>query len=95
MFFLLLKETRPLRFFGAIAMTLAIFALVLGVPVVTEYFDTGLVRRFPTAILSASLMVIAALSGVCGLILDSVCRSRVELKRMFLLTQSTMPIQRP
>jgi len=92
-FFLLLKETRPAFFFGGIAAAFAAAALLLGAPLIIEYVETGLVPRFPTAVLSASLVVIAALSGMCGLILDSVSRSRVELKRMFLLTQRGLPLQ--
>ena len=87
MFFLLLKETRPLFFYGSIAMLLIVASLALGLPVIAEYIETGLVPRVPTAILAAALMTIAALSVACGLMLDTISRSRVELKRMFLLMQ--------
>lgn len=90
-FFLLLKETRPAFFFGGIAALLMLASLALGLPVVAEFLETGLVPRFPTALLAAALMIIAAMSATCGLILDSVSRSRVELKRMFLLTQRGLP----
>lgn len=90
-FFLLLKETRPAFFFGGFAALLMAASLAFGLPVVAEYLATGLVPRFPTAILAAALMIIAAMSATCGLILDSVSRSRVELKRMFLLTQRGLP----
>ena len=86
-FFLLLKETRPLFFYGSIAMLLIVASLALGLPVIAEYIETGLVPRVPTAILAAALMIIAALSVACGLMLDTISRSRVELKRMFLLMQ--------
>ena len=90
-FFLLLKETRPAFFFGGIAGLLMLASLALGLPEVAEFLETGLVPRFPTAILAAALMIIAAMSAICGLILDSVSRSRGELKRMFLLTQRGLP----
>ena len=57
-------------------------ALALGTPVVLEFVRTGLVPRFPTAILASALMILAFLSFECGLIVDSVRRSRVEVKRL-------------
>jgi hypothetical protein len=50
--------------------------------VVLDYLATGLVPRLPTAVLSATLVLLAFLSMVCGLVLDSVARSRMELKRL-------------
>lgn len=78
----LIKEERPVWFFGAISVGLALLSLGLIVPVLAEYWHTGLVPRFPTAILSASVMLLAFLSLTCGLILDSVTRARQELKRL-------------
>jgi Glycosyl transferase family 2 len=82
---LLFKEMRPLRFFTLIAVTLTVVALVLGLPVVEEYLDTGLVPRLPTAVLSASIQVIAFICLTAGLVLDSVCRMRREAKRLVYL----------
>lgn len=78
----LLKNERPSFFFGVIALLLALASVGLAVPLVTTYFETGLVPRFPTAILSASIMLLAFLSMVCGLILDTVTRGRREMKRL-------------
>lgn len=83
---LLFKEMRPLRFFTLIAITLTLIALALGVPVVQEYLDTGLVPRLPTAVLSASIQVIAFICLTAGLVLDSVCRIRREAKRLVYLS---------
>lgn len=83
---LLFKEVRPFLFFGIISLLLALFSLFLGIPVVKNYIETGLVLRFPTAILAASIMLLAFLSMTCGLILDSVARGRREAKRMAYLT---------
>jgi len=82
MFAMLLKETRPVRFFGAIAVASAAASLVLMTPVLIEYFATGLVPRMPTWMLSIGLMVLAMLFMVTGLILDSVARGRAEQMRM-------------
>lgn len=79
---LLFKESRPALFFGIIFIILLITSLILVIPIILTYFVTGLVPRFPTAILAASIMLLASLSMVCGLILDSVSRGRREFKRM-------------
>ena len=55
-------------------------ALSLAWPVVMEYLETGLVPRFPTAILSTGLTLLGFLSLACGLILDTVTHSRQEIK---------------
>jgi len=79
---LLVREERPLIFFSGIFVLLALLALFIGTPVVYEYARTGLVPRLPTAILSMGLVLLAFLSLVCGLILDTVTRGRWEAKRM-------------
>ena len=82
MILLLVKEERPLLMFGGFGLLLAIFSLILGFPIVTEFAATGLVPRFPTAILASAIMVIAVLSVMTGLILDTVTLGRREMKRM-------------
>jgi len=78
----LVREERPLVFFSTIAALFAAVAIIIGAPVVSDYFSTGLVPRLPTAVLATGLMVIAFLSLTCGLILDTVTRGRWEAKRM-------------
>ncbi len=78
----LVKEVRPLEFFGLAGFVLLGLAGVLGAPVVIEYFATRLVPRLPTAVLAATLVGLAFLSFTCGLILDSVARGRKEAKRI-------------
>jgi glycosyltransferase involved in cell wall biosynthesis len=73
---------RPLAFFTICATLLAMVAIFLALPLLSEYLRDGLVPRLPTAVLSASLMVCALLSLVCGLILDNVTRGRHEIKRL-------------
>lgn len=79
---LLFKEIRPFRFFGAIALLLALLSIGISLPVIVEFFETGLVPRLPTAILSASIMLCGVLAFLCGVILDSLARGRVEHKRL-------------
>lgn len=73
------KDYRPLKFFSLVALLFAIIGLVLGIPIFVEYFQTGLVPRFPTAMLAASFMFLCGLSLATGFILDSV--AKVEKKQ--------------
>lgn len=81
----LVKEEKPFTFFSTIAVLLAITSLLLGVPVIVEFTRTHLVPRFPTALLAAAIAILSFLSFTCGLILDTVSRGRVELKRLIYL----------
>ena len=83
--FILTKEERPFFFYSIAFGVLAMLSLALGVPVAMEFLETGLVPRFPTAILAASIMVLAVLCLTTGLILDSVARGRRESKRLHYL----------
>jgi glycosyltransferase involved in cell wall biosynthesis len=82
----LVKGERPLAFFGTIAVLAAIPALVIGVQLWLTFVETGLVPRFPSAILATGLMLTAFLSLVCGLVLDTVTRGRQEMKRLAYLS---------
>lgn len=78
----LVKEERPMQFFTLLAGIFAIVSIILIVPIVYEFLETGLVPRLPTAVLSMGLMILAFLGISCGLILDTVTRGRREMKRM-------------
>ncbi len=78
----LVKEERPLQFFSIVGLVLLVFGILLSLPVLMTYFQTGLVPRLPTAVLSVGLVVLAMLSFTCGLILDSVAHGRREAKRL-------------
>lgn len=78
----LFRFERPLLFFGAIAVVMGLIAIGLGIPLVLTYLDTGLVPRLPTAVLATGLVILAALNGMCGLILDTVVRGRREVRRL-------------
>jgi len=87
MMLILYKEVRPARFFGSIAAAFFGASLLLGVPLLETFLETGLVPRFPTAILATGLAVLSAIALTCGLILDSVARGRLEQKRFAYLDQ--------
>jgi glycosyltransferase involved in cell wall biosynthesis len=78
----LARLERPVLFHGALAALLWVMALVLGAPVVLEFVRTGLVPRFPTAILASSIGLVAILMLVLGYLLDAVGRSRQEAARL-------------
>ena len=78
----LIKEERPLLFFGLGAVILGILSILCAIPVIIQYMETGLVPRFPTAILSVGLMLCAGVSLAMALILDTVAKTRMELRRM-------------
>lgn len=82
----LFRDERPLAFFSLMAAALAIVSVVLAVPLFVTFFETGLVPRLPTALLSASLMLLAFLSLISGLILDTVSQGRRETKRLHYLS---------
>lgn len=76
------RHERPVLFHGAIAGLLLVLSLVLAAPVIAEFTRTGLVPRFPTAILAAAIVTIAVLVLAVGYILDSIRHSREENARL-------------
>lgn len=77
----LIKEECPMMFFGMISLFLFLIGLGLGIPVVIEYLNTGLVPRFPTAILASSLMICSFISFLMGVVLESVAKVKKEISR--------------
>ncbi len=78
----LIKDERPMLFFSVIAAVFFILSLMLGIPVVEDFFETHKVLRFPSAFLAMGLMILSMISLLVGLILDSVSKSRKEVRRM-------------
>lgn len=78
----LFEEYRPALFFSLVAAIILILSLVLGVPVIAEYFETGLVERFPTLIVSGFLLIVSVLMLVCGIILEVVAKKHKQLFEM-------------
>lgn len=90
----LLQLERPLQVFGGLGLILMLLAAGFAMPVVLEYVETGLVPRFPTLIVSASLGVAGLLSVFSGAILSAVAHSRSETRRLFYLVHAA-PAARP
>ncbi len=84
----LIKEERPLQFFLSLFGLCTLLSVILAVPLVLTFLETGLVPRIPTAILVTGMMLLGFLFLACGLILDTVTRGRQELKRLQYLSVS-------
>lgn len=78
--FQLVRDLLPLQFFGAVGGALILLSFGLGIPVVLQFLETGIVPRLPTAVLATGMMMLGFLSIFSGLILDSVARGRREAK---------------
>ena len=85
---LLVREERPLQFFGVAGLAAAALAGLLVAPVMIHYLHTGLVPRFPSLIVAVGLAVVALLCFACGLVLDTVSRARLEQRRLAYLALS-------
>jgi Glycosyl transferase family 2 len=81
-----LKAERPLQLFATLGVLLAGVGVILSIPLIFTYVDTGLVPRIPTAILIVGLGLMSALSLTVGVILDTVTRGRQEMKRLLYLS---------
>jgi glycosyltransferase involved in cell wall biosynthesis len=82
----LVRNERPLQFFGLAGIAFILVAVALAIPLAETYFETGLVPRVPTAILTVGLIIIGVLSFLAGLILDVVATMRAEMKRLAYLS---------
>jgi glycosyltransferase involved in cell wall biosynthesis len=91
----LYRAERPLPFFAGIGAILAVGSILLAIPIFVTYVEQGVVPRFPTAVLSTGLMILAWLAVACGLVLDTVTRGRREVKMLAYLAQKTPGEQRP
>ena len=87
----LVLEVRPLALLGWLAVLFALTAVAISIPVFETYALTGLVPRLPTAVLAASMMVLAFLLAASGIVLDMVTLGRREAKRLSYLALSTPP----
>ena len=91
----LLHHERPLALYSTVAALVALTALVLGIPVIAEYLSTGFVGRFPTAFLAASLVVVASIVLVVGILLDGLRKVRQENTRIAYMAIPAPPRLRP
>lgn len=91
MIFKLIRHERPMLFFSTIACILVLLSVVISIPVVLTYFQTGLVPRLPTAVLSTGIIILGALSFFAAIVLDIVSRGRKEVKLLAYLQHPPYP----
>ncbi len=77
--FNLFRYYRPLLYFSSVALLFFVSGLLIGIPVIVEYFNTHFIKKVPSAILSVGLILISTLSFVCGVILDAVKYVNAEI----------------
>jgi len=82
----LVKDERPLTFFGIAGLVFAVSGLAFGASVILEFAETGYVPRLPTAMLSVGLVLVGTLGCFSGIILDTVTKARQEAKRIAYLS---------
>ena len=74
MIFSLFKDYKPLVFFSILAFFLFLVGLIIGLPVIAEFANTGLIDKLPSAVLATGFMILAGLFFIAGIILDTVVR---------------------
>lgn len=84
---------KPLRFYGLMALLLALLSGVLALPLILTWLQTGLVPRFPTAILSVGVGMLSGLSLSVGLILETVTIGRRETRHLHYLANGSSPVR--
>jgi len=82
----LFKLERPLAFFSICFAASLLLSVGLAIPIFETYMRTGLVPRMPTALLCVALALLGFLFLVCGLVLDTVTKGRLEAKRFAYLS---------
>ena len=75
----LFKEYKPTAFFGLFALLFLIVSIAFGAPVFYEYFQTGLVERFPTLIFSGFMLIVSVLLWITGLILEVIFKKNRQM----------------
>lgn len=86
----LFREYRPKLFFGLVALFLLIISLILGIPVIIDYFNTGLVERFPTLIVASILLVMCLQFWVAGIILHVIVKKNKQMYELELTEIMTL-----
>jgi glycosyltransferase involved in cell wall biosynthesis len=72
------KDYRPFKFFGIIALIFFALGLLVGIPVLVEFFKTTYITKVPSAILATGCMSLASVAFQCGIILDTITRQHRE-----------------
>ena len=79
------KDFKPRQFFWIISLIFVVIGLLVGTPVITEFFRTGFITKIPSAILATGIMIFALIIAQCGVILDTVVKQNREKYELELL----------
>ena len=81
----MLKDFKPRQFFWTISIIIAILGLLIGIPVIVEFVQTGYITKVPSSILATGIMTFALITAQCGVILDTVVKQNREKYELNLL----------
>ena len=81
---ILFKEYKPGFFFSILGILSLMCSLLLGVPVVIEYMNTGIVPRFPSLIVSGVFLIISLLLWITGIMLQVIAKKHKQLYELYL-----------
>jgi len=79
------KDHKPLKFFTIIFIILFMISLLVGAPVLVEFYRTGYITKMPSAILATGIMILAVISEQCGIILQTIVKQHKENYELNLL----------
>ena len=79
------KDYNPLKFYVRIAMLMCLIGLIIGIPVIVEFFKTQYITKVPSAILATGFIILSVIIAQCGVILDTVVRTNKENYQLNLL----------
>ncbi|WP_304757205.1 glycosyltransferase [Faecalibaculum rodentium] len=79
----LFKEYKPMAFFGIFGIVALLVSVILAVPVFNEYFQTGLVLRFPTLIVAGFIFIVALLLFMIGILLEVIAKKNRQIFELF------------
>lgn len=74
----LFRDTRPFAFFSIITLILLIISAIFFIPILANFFNTGLVEKIPTLVVATSLAVVAVINFFCGIILSALRKKDKE-----------------
>lgn len=79
------KDHKPLKFFTIIFVILFILGLLVGIPVLVEFYKTGYITKVPSAVLATGIIILAVICEQCGIILHTIVKQHKESYELNLL----------
>lgn len=79
------KDHKPLKFFTIIFAILLIIGIIIGLPVIIEFYKTGYITKMPSAVLATGIITLAVICEQCGIILHTIVKQHRENYELNLL----------